>query len=174
MQMDAGLDTGAIVAQVREPLDGTETAPALEVRLAMSAGALLAETIGSWVRGEITPVAQADGEATLTRTLTREDGRLDPALGAAALERRVRAYMPWPGTFVEIGAVGRLIVEATSVAPSLPTDAAGHIVTDEDGLALATSDGRLRLARVRLAGRSPMTSAELRRGAPGLVGSVVR
>ena len=53
-------------------------------------------------------------------------------------------------------------------------DVAGHLVADGDGFAITTADGRLRLGRVRIAGRKPMTAAELRRGAPGLVGSVVR
>ena len=174
MRMDAGLDTGPIVAQVHEPLDGTETSPALEVRLAQAAGSLLAETLGPWLRGERAATPQSDEEASLTRPLRREDGRLDPARSAADLERQVRAYVPWPGTFVDTEAFGRLIVESASVGPRADDDVPGRLVADGDGLALATSDGRLRLGRVRAAGRKPMTAAELRRGAPGLVGSVVR
>jgi methionyl-tRNA formyltransferase len=119
-------------------------------------------------------VPQADHGASLTRPLRREDGRLDPARPVEDLERQVRAYVPWPGSFVETDLLGRLIVDEASVAPSDPADRPGHLVADGDGLALATSDGRLRLGRVRVAGRKPMTAADLRRGAPGLVGSVVR
>ena len=174
MRMDAGLDTGPVVAQAREPLDGTETAPALEVRLALVAAALLAETLGPWLRGERAATPQTVEGASLTRPLRREDGRLDPTRPANDLERQVRAYVPWPGTFVDTETSGRLIVESATVGPGEPGDDPGRLVADDDGLALATSDGRLRLGRVRAAGRKPMTAAELRRGAPGLVGSVVR
>ena len=174
MRMDAGLDTGPVVAQVREAIDGTETAPALEARLAMSAGALLAATLGGWLRDEIAPSPQPTDGASLTRPLRRDDGRLDPALPAATLERQVRAYIPWPGSFVDIETSGRLIVEAATEHSSEPGDVAGRLVAHGEGLALATADGRLVLTRVRPAGRTSMTAAELRRGAPGLVGSLVR
>ncbi len=113
----------------------------------------------------------------MTRTLRREDGRLDPSEPAAALERRVRAYRPWPGTFVETDA-GRLIVLDAAVEPGPPggdVDAAapGTLVADGDGLALATTDGLLRLVRVQPAGGRAMPSADLRRGRPALVGSRV-
>jgi methionyl-tRNA formyltransferase len=174
MRMDAGLDTGPVIAQAREPLDGTETAPALEVRLAQIAGSLLAETLGPWLRDERTATTQSDAGAILTRPLRREDGRLDTARSAVDLERQVRAYIPWPGTFVDTEAFGRLIVESATVGASADGDVPNRIVADGDGLALTTSDGRLILGRVRAAGRKPMTAAELRRGAPSLAGSVVR
>jgi methionyl-tRNA formyltransferase len=174
MRMDAGLDTGPIVAQRRWPLDGTETSPVLETELSKTAADLLSVTLDAWLRGEIDPIAQSDADATLTRPFRREDGRLDPTRPAAELERQVRAYLPWPGSFVETDLAGRLIIDDAIVAASGSDDLAGHLVADGDGLALATSDGRLRLGRVRAEGRKPMTAAELRRGAPGLVGSGVR
>jgi len=174
MSMDAGLDTGPIVAQTRHPLDGTETAIVLEDALAVEAGELLAVALGPWLRGETRAVAQPAAGATSTRSFRREDGRLDPTRTAVELERQVRALVPWPGSFVEATAAGRLIVDGATVAPGEPGDIAGHLVADGDGLALTTSDGRLRLGLVRVAGRKSMTSADLRRGTPGLVDSAVR
>ena len=103
MRMDAGLDTGPIVAVERLPLAGSETAPELEARLADLAADLLARSLEPWLRGDLPATPQPEEGATLTRPLRREDGRLDPALPAADLERRVRAYLPWPGTFLEVG-----------------------------------------------------------------------
>jgi methionyl-tRNA formyltransferase len=174
MRMDPGLDTGPIVAQSREPLDGTETAPILEERLMIAAAALLRDNLGPWLRGEIVAVAQGEEGASSTRPLRRDDGRLDLARTASELERQVRAYVPWPGTFVEAPQLGRLIVDDATLGPAEPGDIAGRLVADGPGLALATADGRLRLGRVRVAGRKPMSSADLLRGAPGLVGSIVR
>jgi methionyl-tRNA formyltransferase len=172
-RMDAGMDTGPIVAATRRDLDGTETAPALEDALAVDAARLLVATLPGWMAGEVAAEPQPETGATLTRPLRREDGRLDLSLGAVALDRLVRAHLGWPGSFVET-ALGRLIVTRAEAGPTDPADRPGMIVDDGDGLALATAAGRLRLLDVRLAGTRPMSGAELRRGRPALVGSVVR
>ena len=163
MRMDAGLDTGPIVAQVPVPLEGDETAPMLEAKLAEIAAALLSRTLDAWLRGEIEPASQAADGITLTRPLRREDGRLDAARPAADLERMVRAYAPWPGTFLEVDGE-RVAVTKASVAPSMPDDVPGTIVREGDRPALATPDGRLVLERVTPAGRRPMTGADWLRG----------
>ena len=101
MRMDAGLDTGPILAQRSVDLDGTEVAPALEARLAALAADLLEETLPDWLAGTLQARPQPVEGATLTRPLRRADGWLDPARPAVELERQVRAYQPWPGSFVE-------------------------------------------------------------------------
>jgi methionyl-tRNA formyltransferase len=173
IEMGAGIDDGPVVAQAAHVLKGDEVAPALEGQLAALGAELLGRTLGPWLDGSLTAVPQDDDVATLTRPLRREDGRLDPALAASALERRVRAYAPWPGSYVETTA-GRLNVDAATVRPARQGDAAGTLVAEGDGLALTTADGRLRLDDVRLAGTRPMSGAELRRGRPALVGMAVR
>ena len=163
MRMDAGLDTGPIVAVERLPLDGSETAPGLEARLADLAADLLAGSLAPWLRGELPATPQAAEGATLTRPLRREDGRLDPSLPATDLERRVRAYLPWPGTFLEADGE-RLVVGAASVAASRRNDVPGRLVRDGDLPAFTTTDGRLVLERVTPPGRRPMSGADYLRG----------
>ncbi len=170
--MDAGMDTGPIIATARRGLDGTETAPTLEAVLAADAATLLAVTLPEWLAGELRAVPQPESGVTTTRPLRREDGRLDPRAGAETLERIVRAHVPWPGSFVETP-LGRLIVTRAAVGPAAAPDVVATIVADGEGLALATVDGRLRLLDVRLAGTRSMTAVELRRGRPALVGSAV-
>ena len=172
IEMGAGIDDGPVVAQRPHVLNGDEVASELEARLAALGAELLGRTLGPWLEGSLTAVPQDDDVATLTRPLRREDGRLDPALAASALERRVRAHAPWPGSYVETEA-GRLNVDAATVVPARGGDAPGTLVAEGDGLALATSDGRLRLDEVRLAGTRRMSGAELRRGRPALVGTAV-
>jgi methionyl-tRNA formyltransferase len=173
MLMDPGLDTGPLVAVEPTPLGADEDAPGLEARLAAQAGALLARTIGPYLRGEARPIDQADEGVTLTRPLRREDGRLDPTRPATELERRVRALRPWPGTFVELGGTGRVAVLRAAVAAALPDDRPGTIVADGPGLALATAAGRLRLLEVRPAGGRTMDGPAYRRGRPAVVGARV-
>lgn len=172
IRMDAGLDTGPIVAQETWPLDGTETAETIEAEAARRAADLLLRTLGGWLAGTVPAIPQATSGVTLTRPLRRDDGRLDPTRSAVELERQVRAHAPWPGSFVDTD-VGRVIVHEADVVAAEPTDRPGQIVANGDGLALTTTDGRLRLGRAQLAGRRPMDAASLRRGTPALVGQTV-
>jgi methionyl-tRNA formyltransferase len=173
--MDAGLDTGPVVAAHRISLDGTETAPELEDRLAALGAELLLEVVGPWFHEELTATPQDPTAATLTRPLRRTDGRLDPSRPAVQLERQVRALAPWPGTYLET-TVGRVIVHAVRVADRAsgegsPAAPGGRLVPDGDGLALATGDGLLRLETIQLAGGRALPAAAVVRGHRELVGA---
>jgi methionyl-tRNA formyltransferase len=167
MLMDAGLDTGPVVAQVRHSLSGKETTPDLEADLAELAASLLTDRLDDFLGGSAWPTEQDESGATVTRALHRSDGLLDPSKSAAQLERQVRAYQPWPGTFFET-TDGRVIVWKAQVARG--SAAPGTIV---DGPAVATSDGLLELVEVQPAGGRRMSGAELVRGRSGLIGSVI-
>ncbi len=172
MAMNAGLDTGPTVAAVAWPLTGTETAPDLEARAATEAAALLLASLPDWLAGRLVPRPQHEAGATLTRPLRREDGRLDGGTPAAALERRVRAYLPWPGTFVEIG-LGRVAIQRADVGPTEPGDRPGTLVEDGAGIAIATVDGRIRLLEVQPAGGRRMSGEAWRHGHPEAIGATV-
>lgn len=171
-EMDAGTDAGPIVAQRSMNLGPDARADVIEAEAASHAAELLVSALPRWLAGGLPARPQAGERATLTRPFRREDGRLDPRQAAATLERRVRALVPWPGTFLETPDV-RIGVSRAAVAPSEPGDTPGTLVPDGTGLALATSDGRLRLQEVAPAGGRPMSGAELRRGRPRLVGQAV-
>ncbi len=171
IQMDAGLDTGPIEAVNRWPLRGDETTPELERAAAAAGAALVGRTLGPWLRGEIATEPQDEHDATLTRPLRREDGRLDVARPADLLARQVRAYAPWPGTFVETDA-GRLIVHRASVADGDPRPAGTFGEGPE--LRLATAVGWLVLDEVQPAGGRRMSGRALLVGRPGLAGSSVQ
>ena len=163
MRMDEGLDTGPILAQVAVTLDGSEVAPELEERLATLGADLLIEQLPAWLDGSLTARPQAASGATLTRLLRREDGRLDPARPAAELERQVRAYQPWPGSFLEHDGT-RLKVWAAGVLDQQVAVEPGAVVLTEGTLGLGTVDGVLRLDEVQPAGKRRMSGAEYRRG----------
>jgi methionyl-tRNA formyltransferase len=173
MRMDAGLDTGPLIAVEHVSLAGDETSPALEARLAIIAAGLLARSLDRWLAGELEPEAQESDGATLTRPLKRTDGLIDPDLPAALLERQVRAHLPWPGSFVELDG-DRLVVLAAAVTDPDGDDEPGRFVPDEHGLALTTSDGRLLLEEVQPAGGRPMSGDAYVRGRPAILGWSVR
>ena len=163
MRMDEGLDTGPILAQAEVPLEGTEVTPELEARLAELGADLLLEHLPAWLDGSLTARPQPTEGATLTRMLRREDGRLDPGRSADELERQVRAYQPWPGSFLEHDG-SRLKIWAASVLDQPVSVAPGVIVLTEGTLGLGTADGVLRLDEVQPAGKQRMSGAEYRRG----------
>jgi methionyl-tRNA formyltransferase len=169
--MDAGLDTGPIVAVERWPLEGTETASEIEARAAGVAAGLLSKTIGAWLQGEIEPTPQGEDGVSLTRPLRREDGRLDVWLTASELERQVRAYQPWPGSFLETAA-GRLVVWGAT-----PDGASGETMPGTLGpgpdLRIATAGGWLRLDEVQPAGGRRMPGDAWLRGRPAIAGTQI-
>jgi len=175
IRMDAGVDTGPIVSSQAVTLSGTETARELEARMAEIGAALLAQTVPGWLAGALEATPQDPTGASLTRPLGREDGRLDGSEAATISARRVRAFDPWPGTFIELGGRGdgptqRVAVLAADAIGASDGDAPGTVVAEGRGVALATTDGRLRLLDVRPAGGRSMTGEAWRRGRSGIVG----
>jgi methionyl-tRNA formyltransferase len=167
MRMDEGLDTGPIVAQAGTPVAPDETAPELEARLATMGADLLSTSLGPWLSGEIREHPQPKVGVTLTRPLHREDGRMDLSLAAEELDRQVRAYQPWPGSFVETRN-GRLTLWTASPAAS------EHLPSGRfSSRGIATGDGTLLLHEVQPAGGRRMPWVEYLRGRPGIVGSDV-
>lgn len=167
MRMDASLDTGPIIAQERVGLEGTESTPRLGDRLEIIAADLLDRSLGPWLRGLLTARPQPEDGATLTRPLRREDGRLDPARPAWELERQVRAYQPWPGSFVDTE-VGRVVVWMSSVGAS--ADRAPGVFGP---LGLFTAVGELLLHEIQPAGGNRMSWDAFIRGRPTILDSTV-
>ena len=172
MRMDAGLDTGPIVAVDRWTLRGDETAPDLERTAAEAGAALVRATLGPWLRGELAATPQASDGVTLTRPLRREDGRLDPQRPARDLERQVRAYDPWPGAFLD-SPVGRIIVRRARADPSATGGSPAGTIGPGPDLRLATGEGWLVLDEVQPGGGRPMSGDEFVRGRPSIIGAVV-
>jgi methionyl-tRNA formyltransferase len=168
IRMDAGVDTGPIVAAATEKIAPRDTFATLHDRLAALGGTLIAPALLGLDRATIVPVPQDGSRATRCRILSKADGRLDWSRAAAELDRAVRALNPWPGTF---GTLARkagapldlAILEAEPVEErSAP---AGTVVRAVAGdLVVACGRGALALRRVRPAGRKDLEAAELLRG----------
>lgn len=109
MQMDAGMDTGPMLATRVIQIGEEETAPELSGRLAQLGAELLSETLPLVERGEVPVVAQVDSEASYAPVLKREDGLIDWQMTAREIADRVRAFQPWPATYTNFRG-GRLII----------------------------------------------------------------
>jgi len=156
MKMDAGLDTGPIVAQHKEPIRSNDTRATLGERLSQMGAELLVKTLPSYLVGELQPQPQQEEKATFAERLHKEDGQLDWTDSAVELDQRIRAFSPWPGTFTFWGGKRLKVIQATPL-PDWQGDAAPGMVFDlENGAAVATGEGALRLEEVQLAGKRAM------------------
>lgn len=115
MQVEAGLDTGPMLARQAIPLPPDATAGRLSEQLAGIGAELLARTLPEWLAGRISPEPQDEARASYAPRLARADGRLDWREAAEALERRVRAMDPWPGAFFDWEDLAIKVLAATVV-----------------------------------------------------------
>jgi methionyl-tRNA formyltransferase len=178
MLMDAGMDSGPVLAQRRVPIGPLDTTGTLTTSLAELGAALLAETLPRWLAGEIDPQPQDDSQATVTRLISKEDGAIDWALPAVEIWRRVRAYTPWPGAATALAGEPLLIRRAwpvdaapakppgtvVALPPSVPPEARAA------AFAVQTGDGLLAVLELQRAGRRALSSGEFARGVAGLIG----
>jgi len=153
MQMDAGVDTGPILAQARVPLAPDTTAGPLEGQLANLGAGLLVETLDNLQRGAIRPVLQPAEGATRAPRLTSEDGKLNAAtMSAQEIDRRVRALSERLGCWITLNGVEVKVIR-------------GHIDgAPGGGIPVATADGTYVVDEVQPPGGRRMTAAAWARG----------
>jgi methionyl-tRNA formyltransferase len=171
MQMDAGLDTGPILAQRETPIWPDDTQATLEARLARLGAALLVETLPAYLAGDLVGRPQPEEGVIYAAQLRKEDGLLDWSVPASELDRRVRAFNPWPGAFTTWRGQ-RLKVLRAAALPGWRGDAPpGTVFALADGVAVATGEGALRLEEVQLAGKRQMAISAFVCGQRDCVGS---
>jgi methionyl-tRNA formyltransferase len=182
MHMDAGLDTGAVIAEQRTPILPDDTGQSLHDRLAGLGADLICRVLPDWLAGRISAVPQPVEGVTYARKLTKEDGRLDWAQSASALDRKIRALNPWPGAFTTLptgtGTVELLKIweaQPAAVPATGPTWAVPGEVRvaqgDELMVAVGSVGEGLRIHSLQREGRRRMTAREFLAGAglkPGL------
>ena len=179
MLLDEGMDTGPVIAQREHVLDGSETAGDLTGQLFESGAELLVETLEPWVAGRLPAVQQDESQATVTGKLERNDGRADWQLTAQELERRRRAFTPWPGLFTQwrdrsLRLVDVCAWEGLAVFEPGKQPAPGEVMAlplADAPVGIGTADGILGVRTLQLEGRRAVPSAEFVRGYPDLIGS---
>jgi methionyl-tRNA formyltransferase len=169
MLMDAGLDTGPVLARRATPIGDDETAGELSDRLALLGAELLVETVPRWLAGVLLLEPQDDAHATLTHLLNKGDGRLDWRLPAEDLARHARAYTPWPGAFTTWNGRTLKILRARAlpVTTDLPPGAC-FAPLGAESLSVACGKWSLALEVIQLEGKRAMPVSDVVRGYPAL------
>lgn len=117
MQLDAELDHGAIIGTSATKIRSDETGATLHDRLAELGGTVICEQLTGYLDGSIAPTEQDHSKATFCKTMSREDGKIDWNKSAEEIERMVRAYTPWPGTWTEFEGK-RLKIHEVALGPA--------------------------------------------------------
>jgi methionyl-tRNA formyltransferase len=162
MKMDAGIDTGAILAQEKVAIDSKDTALSLDAKLALAGSTLLMKTLPDYLSGLIVPQPQNEKGSTYAGMLTKQAGSLDLFRPAVELERMVRAYDDWPGTFMVLNDT---MLKIRRVEIDLNFQLAPGERSVKGGFpAVGTPEGSLILLEVQPAGKKWMSGVEFIRG----------
>lgn len=153
MKMDPGLDTGPMLRQRAIPIGPEDTGGSLFERMSRLGGELLLETLPDYLSGKLAPQPQPESGSTYAPMLKKEDGLLDFTHPAAELERKVRAFSPWPGTYMLLDGAP-LKVHKTHVAGGKAE--AGQRAVMNGLPAVGTADGWLVLDELQPAGKKSM------------------
>jgi len=161
MQMERGLDTGPVLLSLQTPIGPEDTTPILHDRLAALGAEVLSDGLKLLRAGTRPPAqVQADAGATYARKLEKEESRLDFTRSAAALDRQLRAFQPWPGSEAVVDGE-RLRIHAAKPLPLAHKQAPGTVLAaGRAGLDIACGEGALRLLSVQRDGGRPISVAD--------------
>jgi methionyl-tRNA formyltransferase len=164
MKMDAGLDTGPVIDRREISILPGDTSATLHDKLSLLGAELIRASLPRYLKGELTPVPQSPDGVVLAPLIEKENGRLDFARPAVELERRVRAFHPWPGTFTTLGGKGLKVLRARAADGG---GAPGEVLSaGTGGIEVACGEGSLVLLEVQPEGKRAMSAQELLAGRP--------
>lgn len=168
MQMEQGIDTGAVLADTRMDIDAEDTSGKLHDKLSHLAAELLTTNLPALAEQTLTAVAQDESQVCYASKLKKTEADLDWRMSATDLERKVRAFNSWPVARVEINGIRLRILRASTIsAPAVaaPTFEPGEVIqADKHGIVVATGKDRLVLHEVQKPGGAPMPVAALLNG----------
>lgn len=168
MKMDAGLDTGPMLSMRDTPLTAQETGESLHDRLAEMGTSLLIETLPSYIHGDIQPQNQDDTLATYAPQIEKEQGEIHWNRSAIEIDRQVRAFTPWPGTYCNWNQKRLIVLEGS------PMEGQGEIgLVKQIGnkVVIGTGDGYYMPTRLQIAGGKPLPTQAFVNGYRQFIGS---
>jgi len=179
MLIDEEVDHGNIVSSFKLQVSGTQTTEALSNRLADIGSKLLVETIPKWIAGKIKSKEQDHESAIYSKIITKEDGHIDWNKSASEIERKIRAFTPWPGSYTFWGDKKINIIKGSLATDSdtpferknLPGQVAAYT---ENKLAIMTGAGIFVVSEVQLAGKDRVSSKQFLNGYSDIIGSVLK
>ncbi|MGN5113573.1 methionyl-tRNA formyltransferase [Aeromonas jandaei] len=161
MQMDVGLDTGAMIRKVTCPIAANETSASLYDKLAELGPQALVDTIDAMAAGDTAAEVQDDALANYAEKLSKEEARIDWSMDAAAIERCIRAFNPWPISWFEVADQTVKVWQAAVIDSDHDQPAGTLLKADKQGIDIATGKGVLRLLTLQPPGKKAMSVTDL-------------
>ena len=160
MQMEASLDTGPVYKRLATPVGSMDTAGVLHDRLADMGAEALRQCMEMAAKGELPePEPQDDAEATYARKLSKAEAELDWNLSAAVLQRKVRAFNPWPVAWCELGGQ-RLRIWQAEVVDNTEDCEPGQVVIQQQSFIVGTAEKSLKVLEIQRAGGQRMSAEQ--------------
>jgi len=169
MQMDAGMDTGAVIDRAELPIAPEDTSASLHDKLSELGGEVLKRSLVRYVDGALQAVPQPSEGVVMAPMIKKEDGRLDWSRSARELERRLRAFTPWPGAFCTFD--GGLLKVARAAVGTGAGEPGTVLAASAEGVEVACAEGSLKLLTLQPEGKRAMTAQEFLSGRKVVVGS---
>jgi methionyl-tRNA formyltransferase len=174
MLMDEELDHGPIIGNSKFKIQNSKfTAEELSNELAKIGIKLLIEILPEWLAGAIKPAEQNHSQATYTRILTRENGRIDWSKSAEEIERQIRAFTPWPGTWTTWEGKIFKIFEA-EILETKNSYKFGEVFKYNNFLAVKCEKNALIIKKLQLEGKKEMSQEEFLNGYPKIISSILK
>ncbi|MGE6195063.1 methionyl-tRNA formyltransferase [Aeromonas media] len=161
MQMDVGLDTGAMIRKVSCPIASDETSASLYDKLAELGPQALVDTLNAMAAGDTAAEAQDDALANYAQKLSKEEARIDWSMEAVAIERCIRAFNPWPISWFEVAEQTIKVWQAEVIDSDHGQSAGTLLKADKQGIDVATGKGVLRLLTLQPPGKKAMSVPDL-------------
>ena len=166
MQMAEGMDTGDMISKVTVPV-GSKNCEQLHDELAEAGAGLLIRTMNDIENGSAVHEKQDDSLATYAPMIRKKDGLINFSASAVSIERKIRAFYPWPGSFTQLN--GQMFKIWKASVETDKTNSGGHvpgtvISADNEGIRVSTGEGILRLIEVQTPGKRRMTAEDWLKG----------
>lgn len=164
MQMDEGLDTGDMLLKTSTPIHADDTGGSLHDRLADMGGKAIVEALVQLANSELAPEPQNDADANYAHKLSKEEGHIDWSRSAIEIERLIRAFNPWPGTFTDLGEQRIRLHQASALDQSSDKLPGTVISREREGVEVACGTGTLKVTSVQLPGSKAQSISDLING----------
>jgi len=164
MQMDAGLDTGDMLLKLTTPITESDTGGSLHDRLADLGGDAIIDALAGIIEGTLRPTPQDDAQACYASKLSKEEGQIDWTEDATAINRKIRAFNPWPGTYTDAGDLRIRLHESEVIDITSDRHPGTVVARSREGIDIACGLDVLRITRLQLPGSRAQSVNDLING----------
>jgi len=171
MQMEQGLDTGAMLLQTHCPIEAEDTSATLHEKLATLGAAALLDTVTMLEHGHLHPIPQDNALACYAKKIEKAEAKIDWHESAITIDRKIRAFNPWPTAFTAWNEQMLKVWQAKALSEKSTQPAGAIVKIDKSGIDVASGDGILRILRLQLPGGKPISVVDFLNAKPKLPAS---